>query len=182
VAQYGLPDADHANDAQWIQGAGDGDGDHFDELDEGIDGGSPDDSTTYWITSGLDGTARRIRCKIDEPTDPGGNSGYYGRIRVAKDVVDGKTIQIGVDVYNTWTLRWNGVSSNFNNTSYTDFDDQASGAEADALTFTDIVVSASAIEGGAGAERELACTAVEFECPSVAGGPASLRLLVGVGG
>ena len=77
---YGVPISD-VTKTNWSEGAGDGDGDAFDELDEGIESGTVDDATTYWTTTAT-GFANRIECNITSMTDPTVNTGFTVRFRV----------------------------------------------------------------------------------------------------
>lgn len=77
-SSFGVPISD-ALKTNWAQGAGDGDGDAFDELDEGIISGTPDDATTYWTTSTA---AAWLQVGITSMTDPGTDEGFVIRMRV----------------------------------------------------------------------------------------------------
>lgn len=76
---YGVPISD-VSKTNWSEGVGDGDGDAFDELDEGIISGTPDDATTYWTTTST-GTANKLQCNITSLTDPSVDTGMTMRVR-----------------------------------------------------------------------------------------------------
>ncbi len=77
---YGVPISD-VSKTNWTQGAGDGDGNAFDELDEGIISGTPDDATRYWTNAGNTGSANRLDVNITSLTDPGVNINHRMRVR-----------------------------------------------------------------------------------------------------
>jgi hypothetical protein len=77
---YGVPISD-VTKTNWSEGAGDGNGNAFEELDEGIESGTPDDATTYWTTTSTD-FSNRIECNATSMTDPVVNTGFTVRFRV----------------------------------------------------------------------------------------------------
>jgi hypothetical protein len=100
--QYWHPNANfNVND--FTQGAGDGDGDYFDELDEGINdpSGGPDDATTYW-QSGTNPIGNTISCTpltesmisvgLSDLITPDVRTGHHMRVRVAKSASGGRQI------------------------------------------------------------------------------------------
>lgn len=122
-AQFALPDANSLNEGPYFEGAGDGDGDYFDELDEGFgagrgSGSGPDDSTTYWSSINAPSTDR-LRTELSDVTDPLVGTGHAMRFRFRKNTsgnrrVDmiGRLLEAGtsrsatpnqVDIAATWT-------------------------------------------------------------------------------
>ena len=90
MTQYALPISDILV-TNWVQGAGDGDGSAFDELDEGFgagrgSGSGPDDATTYWNCSGITATDTDspLEERVSSVTDPVSSTGHIYRSRSRK--------------------------------------------------------------------------------------------------
>lgn len=77
LIQYEVPDAD-VTTTNWSEGAGDGDASAFDELDNGIDGGTPDD-TAYWTTTTEDAW---LILELTNATDPIIHTGHVINARM----------------------------------------------------------------------------------------------------
>ncbi len=71
VVSEQVPISDTTIGTGWAQGAGDSDGDTFDELDEGR--ANYDDATTFWSRTGAGVGGTVLKCKLtprDTPTTP----------------------------------------------------------------------------------------------------------------
>ena len=66
---YAVPIAD-IQKTNWSEGAGNANADAFDELDEGINSGTPDDATTYWETSTADAEIIMRLTSLTAPDNP----------------------------------------------------------------------------------------------------------------
>lgn len=84
MPQYAVPTSD-INKTNWLQYAGDNDASAFDELDEGIAGGTPDGDTTAWQTASGNGVTYTIECGLGSVTDPNSASGHVMRAYVSKN-------------------------------------------------------------------------------------------------
>ena len=96
MVQYGLPISDRVT-SNWGEGAGDGDGNAFDELDEGFgagrgSGSGPDDATTYWLTTNEG--ANNLTSRITSITDPAVSTGHITRVRVRKGTSGGRQLDL----------------------------------------------------------------------------------------
>lgn len=172
MAQYGVPISDFSI-ASWTQGAGDGDGDAFDELDEGINSGTPDDATTYWQSPG-NPSAQKIRCGITALTDPSSSVGHWLRARCKKSSATTGVIDVYVRLYEGATLRAEtsllDIGAVWQTIGYL-----LSGAQADAISnYSDLLIEVEANTPSTANGRRLHLTAMEFECPDASGGSVTL--------
>lgn len=172
MTQFAIPTSDIAQDA-WIEGVGDGDGDAFDELDEGIDGGTPDDDTTYWQSPSNPSTGDAIRCavalKISGAAleDPGVNIGHILKARCRKDAAGGRTMDVVVRLFEGVTQRASASLANITD-AWTTISVTLTAAEADAITdYTNLRIEVDPNSSPPGAARRLFCTAMEFEFPDL---------------
>lgn len=84
---YRIPIGD-VTKTNWSEGAGDGDGDAFDELDDGVELGPADDATTYWTTTSS-GVANRLECSLTTGlTQPGVNTDHTVLVRARGTAAD----------------------------------------------------------------------------------------------
>lgn len=179
MSQYALPTADIDQGANWSEGAGDADGNHFDELDEGFgagrgSGSGPDDATSYWV---LDPAASLVcpRDYLSEDTnnltDPGVDTSHIMRARNRKDAANGRQVDVRIGVRknggcagiaiatqvfagidNVWTTRVINLSE----------------AQAANIDYSDIELLTAGVEVGGGSPKLLWESAHEFECPDAA--------------
>jgi hypothetical protein len=178
MAQYALPTSDNTNQF-YTQGAGDGDGSYFDELDEGFGAGrgtgsGPDDATTYWTNLSSDGNGILIT-NGNAITDPSVNTGHIGRARHRKSATSGKQLDFTIHVTNAGlTPIASATATAFDTTTWTTHSVTLTSGNvdtfrADGRYASPIVYSQSAWVGG-GASRSAHVSAQEFECPEAAGG------------
>ncbi len=174
AAQYALPNGDASNNSV-AEGAGDADGDIFDELDEGFgagrgSGSGPDDATTYWVTT--DEASDRIRSNLTTVTDPEVSTGHVIRMRTAKNVSGGRQLDATIRLYLNGILQ-SGASETFTDISevWTTRAHALSAANADAISDYSVVeIHSEIIETGGGTPRIGWFSAQEFECPDAPGG------------
>lgn len=172
MTQYALPTSDGSKSAAWLEGAGDGDANWFDELDEGFgtgrgSGSGPDDLTTYWYTSSVPvGSPKSISCGLGAVTDPGVHTGHIVRSRNRKNAV-ADVLDITIGLYQGVTLiaeyTWNDVSSTITTREFTLTEVQAA-----AITdYSALVIQHTATKiSGTGTLRSLE-SAFELEVPDV---------------
>ena len=170
MAQYAVPVADISK-TDWSQRAGDGDGDAFDELDEGIDSGVPDDDTTAWQTGFLNnGETRTIECTLGSVTDPGVHTGHIFKIRARASGSTGVNRAGVIYVYQGTTLISTSDSTTFN-LAYATKTHTISEAEAGNITdYTDLRIRAVFTWGTAGTARSIIITGMEAEFPDASAG------------
>lgn len=167
MPQYALPTSD-VSKTDWVEGVGDGDGDAFDELDEGFgvgrgSGSGPDDAATYWETGSHTFT---IRMQCESVTDPLDDTNHFMRTRNRKHTSGGQQIDIKiklrkgttdiaeatfVNVDNVWTTRLITLTE----------------AEAANVDYADVRISTQHLEVGGGSPRQTQESTHEFECPSI---------------
>ena len=173
AAQYGLPDTDLAT-SNIAEGAGDGDGDVFDELDEGFgagrgSGSGPDDATTYWVTTSEAGQPTRMG--LTNVTDPEVSTGHVIRMRTAKNVSGGRQLDALIQLYE-------GGSGTSATETFTDIDNiwttrahAVSESNADLISdYSAVEIYSEITEVGGGTPRIGWTSAHEFECPDAGGG------------
>jgi len=171
MAQYALPDSD-VSELNWVQGAGDGDGDHFDELDEGFgagrgSGAGPDDATTYWNNNVANNTDP-IRSTLSNVSDPSSSTGHILRSRGRKNAAAGKQYDHTQTLFQSSTTiaasTLVNITEVFTTITYT-----LTSGEADSITdYTLLEVSYFSTPVGGGSARVPHCSAQEFECPDAA--------------
>lgn len=173
MAQYALPTSD-VSKGTWVQFAGDGDADAFDELDEGFGAGrgtgsGPDDGTTAWRHGSDIDAGSTIELGLSSVTDPASSTGHVYRTRHTKTNTGGKTLDVTIALYQSTTLIASQVFAGFDTASYTTHSDTLSSAEADSITnYGALRIRVTAAWSGGGAARSLRESAVEFECPDAA--------------
>lgn len=164
MAQYGVPISDITK-VNWLEVTGDGDGDAFDELDEGIDSGTPDDTTTEWRSAS--GNLTPITCRVTSLTDPSSSSSHIYKVRCRKDISGGQQIDLDTYLYQNGTQITTDNYTNVDNV-YTTRGDTLTSTEADNITdYTVLECSLLSTQVGGGQTRRGRVTAMEFECPSV---------------
>lgn len=163
--QYANPQANYST-TNYTEGAGDTDADWFDELDEGINGGSPDGLTTYW-TSGSNPSSECITVDfagVGLVTPGGGNK--FQQVYHQKD--NNKQIDVSI------RLREGGTSIQGPNT-YSDSPNRDSWSTRNDLIVTGVgdwdnlqtEVCVSVVGGGPGTEYHV--STFELEIPDAAG-------------
>ncbi|KKM23761.1 hypothetical protein LCGC14_1611840, partial [marine sediment metagenome] len=173
MTQYGLPIFD-MDTAQWTEGAGDGDGDVFDELDEGFgagrgSGSGPDGATTYWANTGTKGADFPLATKMNAITDPVTDTGHVYRTHNRKSAAAGRQVDITIRL-NQIVPRASQLFTNVDNV-WTTRTDTLTTAEANSITsYAGIELATDGAEVGGGAPRDPQESAQEFECPDPAGG------------
>ena len=178
MTQYALPDGD-SEVFNWAQAAGDGDGDTFDELDEGFgagrgSGSGPDDATTYWETTNE--VTNGLRTRLETVTDPETSDGHIYRTRNCKDSSGGRQLDVETRFYGPLLVN----TEDFPNIDevWTTRGDTLTAAEANALTdYSLLLIRTQILETGGGSPREGYESAHEFECPD-AGPPVSRRIFI----
>jgi len=167
VVQYALPDSD-VSTTNWSQGAGDGDGSAFDELDEGFgagrgSGSGPDDATTYWLTTVAGAT---IECNLTSVTDPNSSTGHWSRMRTRKSAAAGQQQDHTISLVQGTTLISLLTLEDVSEVWTTREDNEITAVDADSITdYTDLRIRVTVDEIGGGAGRQGQCSAHEFECP-----------------
>lgn len=177
--QYGIPIGGGSN-VRYTEGAGDGDADWFDELDEGFgagrgDGSGPDDSTTYW-RSGDNPQPDFIDTIVTDSTfeDPLTSSGHIVRSRDRKNSSGGKQIDLDIVLREGGTPRATFTFTDINEV-WTTRENTLSAAQANSIgNYTGIRVRSLSEAVGGGAARHSQVTAHEFEFPDApVGAPTS---------
>ena len=172
MTQFAIPTSDIAQDG-WAEGVGDLDADAFDELDEGIDGGTPDDDTTYWQSPNNPATGEAIRCAVGLAIsgaaleDPGVNTGHVLKARCRKSAAGGRTLTVVVRLFEGVAQRASTVLIDISN-AWTTISVTLTAAEADAIgDYTNLRIEVDPSTSGGGGARRLRCTAMEFEVPDL---------------
>ena len=166
MTQTLLPDANSATTA-WVQLAGDGDGDWFDELDEGVD--ANDGDTTAWRIGGP--TDQPIAVTLQDGDDPGVGTGHVLRAAWRKNNTGGIVISGKLELLEGVTVRATATDTDVAENTYQIFELTLSEAEADAITdYANLIARVTAnTESGTGS-RSLIVTALELQIPDAAGG------------
>ena len=166
MAQYGLPISDKSS-SNVSEGAGDADGDIFDELDEGFgagrgSGSGPDDATTFWESTGF---IVQIQCNINSLTDPAASTGHIIRSRVRKSASAGKQIDDEIELWQGTTLIAEHTLADISDT-WTTHTYTLTAEEADAITdYTALGIQNIGREVAGGAPRDWHLSAQELEVP-----------------
>lgn len=179
MAQYALPDADGFRTG-WSEGAGDGDGAHFDEMDEGFgagrgSGSGPDGATSYWTNDGS--LELQIVCAIAEFTDPGANSVSVIRFEWRKDSSGGRQVDMTGTIHDPSTARATAIETNVGATFVTAAHTLSSAEEA-SLDYVSQNLRVEGAEVGGGGPRDPECSAMEFEGPDVAADRSASRPMI----
>lgn len=169
MPQFALPTTDALNDG-WVEGAGDGDADFFDELDEGFGAGrgtgsGPDDITTYWVTPS-NPAGLNLRTGLATIPDPLISSGHIVRTRNRKDAAGGRTIDLTIRLRQAGTIIATRVFPNIDEI-WTTRTIALSTGEADAITdYSALQIETEADTTGTGAGRVAQESTHELETPS----------------
>lgn len=171
MAQYALPTSD-ITVTNWAEAVGDGDGDAFDELDEGFGAGrgsgSGPDTSTYWGTT-LE-TSNTLRCGISSITDPAVSTGHTVRIHCRKDNSGGRQLDLVFILRDADTI-FTDIGNTDLPAFWATYTHSLSGAEADSIDgYATLDIEVQIIENGGGTPRLGWFTAMEFECPDASGG------------
>jgi len=173
VAQYALPVSDNVT-TNWTEDAGDGDGNAFDELDEGFgagrgSGSGPDDATTYWGTT-VD--LAQISTIIGALIEPAVDTGHIVRIRSRKSAAAGQQQDHRVNInFANPNTTFSAVDEVWTSREVTLTEAQASSLATHYDT-GELTLFLRVDEVGGGAGRVGQCSAMEFECPDYPATPA----------
>ena len=169
MAQYALPEA-NSGTTDWSGFNHDGDGDWYDELDEGFgagrgSGSGPDALSTSW-DSGTNPTAKGIRTDLAAVTDPATNTGHIYRTQSQKGGgAGGQQIDITIRLFQGATEKASATFTDIG-TVMTIRTDTLSAAEADSITdYSNLEIDTEANKVGGGGPRRGMESAHEFECP-----------------
>ena len=163
MTQTAVPIADVAT-TNWEESAGDGDGDAFDELDEGF---PSDDAVTAWQTNNEGNNS--LRCDLGSVTDPVSSSSHNVRVRVKKNAVGGRQLDLTFDLNDPDNI-FSDSRANIGSL-WTTFTHALSGAEADIIdNYGTLDVELLILENGGGTPRVGLCSAMDFQCPDAGGG------------
>ena len=174
MAQFALPTSDTFV-LGWAEGAGDGDANHWDELDEGFgagrgSGSGPDDATTYWVNTGTKGSPFPLRNGLSSVTDPVGNTGHFIRSDCRKSASGGRQIDLTIKLYDPSTERAAETFVNVDDV-WTAQTHTLTTGEADSIgAYGSLRMETYGTEVGGGGPRNPECSAHEFECPDAPGG------------
>ena len=161
MVQYAVPIAD-IQKLNWAQSSGDGDGDAFDELDEGVISGTPDDDATDWFSNNT-GAEDSIRCQVTALVDPWWdhtNHKVYVRVRANSGHIAPTQLSLYQGAVQIATMQ------QLVNVTWTTVTLTLSEAEAATITdYTDLRIDVHRYSGTDGDGNQLWCSAMEFECP-----------------
>lgn len=175
MTQFALPisDVTHTN---WTEGAGDGDGVHFDELDEGFgagrgSGSGPDDATTYWNQSTISTSfGSPINSQLGALTDPLSSTGHVGFNRIRKSASAGRQVDSLTELRQTTTLIVSSTEVNISDAWHNWGTGTLSAAQADSITdYTALRYLTYFRTVGGGTPRTGHESAQEFQCPDAGG-------------
>lgn len=183
--QIALPDA-NVDTTSFTECNGDGDGDWFDELDEGI--ASADGTATSWSIVAST-TTMHIKVGLQNLTDPTSSSGHILRVEAQKGsnctlaAAGGAGVLVDMDlVEGASTVRASITQYELDGSGFETIEYTLSGAEADSITdYTDLSLDIQITRGAFGASRFGTITAAELQVPAAAGGggpPASTLITV----
>ena len=166
MVQIAAPIANQGT-TNWEEENGDGDGDWFDELDEGIT--STDDNSTSWKSPATP-VNEQMRTLMASVTDPASSSGHIYRSRSRKNPGGGVQIDIIIRLFQSTTEIATESFADVSNGWVTRID-TLSGTEADNITnYGDLRTDTEADAVGGGAGRRGVESTHEFECPDAAAG------------
>lgn len=173
MPNYALPVQDVAL-GSWTEGAGDGDANAWDELDEGFGAGrgtgsGPDGSTTYWqseqrITTG-DYTTLEV--KLDSVPTPPTRLQHIVRVHWRKGAAGGVQVNAKFQLYQgtmaiTGVQTVTNIAATWQTTSYT-----LAEAEASSITdYSDLRVRVWGSSIADGLQRAIWLSAIELEVPA----------------
>jgi hypothetical protein len=164
--QYAVPVSDISR-GTWVQNAGNGNAFAWDELDDGIDSGVPDNQTTSWRTANNPSNAT-IRVALTPLAASDFSQRHILKIRVAKGASAGRRIDITGRLFSGSTLITERTAANISNVWQT-LSMELTEAEAEALTdYSNIQVEIVANAVGTGLNRQMLLSAIEFQCPKEA--------------
>lgn len=168
--QYASPNSD-GGETGWVEIAGDGDADHFDELDEGIacGGCSPDDATTYWQSSATPSSSEVMETFMTSLTDCTCNTGHIYSIRAEKTSTGGKSLDM------IWSFRADGseIAQQTQldiDAGWTTYSDTLTAAEADTISdYSTLGVFVWGNVAAGGPNRAIRVSTKEIEIPDAGG-------------
>ncbi len=160
MAQFSKPDADQAANS-WTTTP------LWSKVEEGV---SAADGTV--VTSdavGNNTNTSNMDLKLDDVTDPGGNTGYIIRAHIRHDVASRTMtghLELWEGIPDTGTLRGALVQTAINDSTLTTYSYELTTGEADAIgDFTDLYIRAWGRGTSGGPARSMIVDAVEFEVP-----------------
>jgi hypothetical protein len=177
MAQFALPTSDNSKGASALDCSG-GDGNAYDDLDEGFgagrgSGSGPDDGTTrYKHNSGTEANAFII-CNLYSVTDPASSAGHIYRVRVRRvessgtctDSITGQQTDERIQLRQGTTVINETTQTNV--TAWATIAVTLSGAEADAITnYGDLNIYTGGVVVGGGSARRSTVSALELEVPN----------------
>lgn len=175
MPQYALPIANYGTTG-WIESAGDGDGDWFDELDEGFgpgrgSGSGPDDGVTCWKHVNVTVDVEPISTRLSAVSDPGVLTGHVVRTRSRAHRLGGGGIawvsvrvRLLQDGYLIAEKTWNNIG-----TAWTTRSIELTSAQAGLITdYSSLRIETKAFGDGAIRRNDCYESAHELEVPSPA--------------
>jgi hypothetical protein len=179
MAQFALPVSDISK-ASWVQLAGDGNANAFEELDEGFgagrgSGSGPDDATTVWQTDNISSVTRVIECALAAITDPLDANDHIIRARVAKSATGGATLTATLALLQGTTVIATRPGTAITTTAYSILTYTLTATEADAITDYSALRLRLTVVFSSGTARRARLSALELETPD-AGNLATYRL------
>lgn len=146
----------------WSEGAGDGDVDAWDELDEGF---PSDDATTYW-SSPTNADNDALRVGISPVTDPGVSTGHLVRVRCRNGAGGSRQVDLTIRLFDVSVQICEDTSNTDIGTAWTTFTYNLTGAEADAIVnYNNLRIEVEIDTPGGGSGSNLDCSTMQFECP-----------------
>ena len=173
MAQYALPISDVLTSG-WTEQAGDGDA--FDELDEGFGAGrgtgsGPDSRiVSGWRNTGSVGSGFSIRTQLASVTDPLDSTGHIFRSHSSKDLSGGRQVDLTIELFQGGTLKAEETFVDVTDAEITRTHTLTTG-EADSITdYADLRIGTYGTQVGGGGPRDPLESAHEFECPDASPG------------
>ena len=182
AVQIAVPTSDNT-DGAWVECVGDGDADHFDEIDETI--AATDNATTFWSS---DNNVTALVTNLGPLTDPVSSTGHTFRVRSRKASAttctsgssNGGNLRVVVTLKQSTTTIASFNSGQMNSTWKT-WELTLSGAQADAITdYTALNITVFCDKYAGGNDRDCALSTVEFEVPDASAGGARRRSSVSI--
>jgi hypothetical protein len=167
MAQVALPDG-NSGTTNWSQQTGDGDGDWWDELDEGVSG--HDGNSSAW-SSPAEPINEAIAVTLQNVTDPGVHTGHTIRAVWRKNSTGGSTLSGKLELLQSTTVIATSTDTDVAENTYQTYSYTLSEAEAANITdYTALILRVTANREVDSTGRALLLTAIEFECPDASGG------------
>ena len=187
--QYGLSNGNAGCGGGCSEGAGNGNGFWWDELDEGFgagrgSGSGPDDATTYWSGPTAPSASEGIRTTIGTVLDPVTDLGHIVRTRNKKSASGGQQIDIDVALYETVSTTCDTLRRSSNvgvdiGTTWTTRSITLPSATADAIVdYGALCVETDWDAVGGGSPKAGWESAHEFEVPDAPGGSPRNRVMI----